>query len=69
MEIKMSDNNKLTTVKILTEVYSKFKQTAFDTNTTLQRVVNRTLFKYVTDNEFRTTIENEVSLVNSGSQY
>lgn len=65
----MEQNNKLTTVKILNEIYSKFKQTAFDTNTTLQRVVNRSLYKYVNDSEFRETIENERSLIVSGSQY
>lgn len=65
----MEQNNKLTTVKILNEIYSKFKQTAFDTNTTLQRVVNRSLYKYVNDAEFRETIENERSLIVSGSQY
>ncbi len=65
----MEQNNKLTTVKILNEIYSKFKQTAFDTNTTLQRVVNRSLYKYVNDADFRENIDNERSLIVSGSQY
>jgi predicted transcriptional regulator len=65
----MEQNNKLTTVKILNEIYSKFKQTAFDTNTTLQRVVNRSLYKYVNDETFRESIDNERSLIVSGSQY
>ncbi len=65
----MEQNNKLTTVKILNEIYSKFKQTAFSKNTTLQRVVNRSLYKYVNDEEFRDIIDNERTLIISGSQY
>ncbi len=65
----MEQNNKLTTVKILNEIYSKFKQTAFSKNTTLQRVVNRSLYKYVNDEEFRDIIDNEIRLIVSGSQY
>ena len=32
---------KLTTVKILKDVYSKFKRVSFDSNITLQKIVNR----------------------------
>jgi hypothetical protein len=63
------ENSKLTTVKIINDIYSKFKKTAIDTNTTLQRVVNRSLYKYAEDTSFRDTIDNEESLLVSGSQY
>ena len=45
-------NTKLTTVKIIKDVYSKFKQISFDSNITLQKLVNRSLNKYVQDIEF-----------------
>ena len=41
---------KLTTVKILIDVYSKFKKISFDSNITLQKLVNRSLNKYVEEN-------------------
>jgi hypothetical protein len=63
------ENSKLTTVKIINDIYSKFKKTEIDTNTTLQRVVNRSLYKYAEDTSFRDTIDNEESLLVSGSQY
>ena len=36
-------NTKLTTVKIIKDVYSKFKQISFDSNITLQKLVNRSV--------------------------
>ena len=47
------DNTKLTTVKILKEVYSKFKRYSFDADLSLQKLVNRSIHKYTTDAEYR----------------
>tara|TARA_Y100001937_G_scaffold27398_2_gene39343 strand:+ start:3838 stop:4032 length:195 start_codon:yes stop_codon:yes gene_type:complete len=60
---------KLTTVKILTDVYSKFKKLSFDSNITLQKLVNRSLNKYVEDEEFRGEINKYNNLLESGSQF
>ena len=60
---------KLTTVKILTDVYSKFKKLSFDSNITLQKLVNRSLNKYVEDEEFRGEINKYNELLESGSQF
>ena len=49
-------NTKLTTVKILTDVYSKFKKISFDSNITLQKLVNRSINKYVEEEEFKSEI-------------
>ena len=49
-------NTKLTTVKILTDVYSKFKKYSFDSSLTLQKLVNRSLNKYVEDEDYRKEI-------------
>lgn len=60
---------KLTTVKILKMVYSKFKQVSFESGTTLQRVVNRSLDLYDKDEEFREKINKYNKLYSSGSQF
>ena len=60
---------KLTTVKIIKDVYSKFKQISFDSNITLQKLVNRSVKRYTIDEEFRTEINNYTELEPSGSQF
>tara|TARA_B110000003_G_scaffold270665_1_gene303528 strand:- start:125 stop:319 length:195 start_codon:yes stop_codon:yes gene_type:complete len=62
-------NTKLTTVKIIKDVYSKFKQISFDSNITLQKLVNRSLNKYVQDIEFQNEINTYGELQSSGSQF
>ena len=62
-------NTKLTTVKILTDVYSKFKKISFDSNITLQKLVNRSINKYVEDENFRSEINEYTTLEVSGSQF
>ena len=58
---------KLTTVKIIKDVYSKFKQISFDSNITLQKLVNRSVDKYILDEDFRNEINNYTELEPSGS--
>jgi len=48
-------------------LYKEFKYEALRNDQTLQKVVNRSLFKYVTDEGFRQQIDEEVSLTISGS--
>ena len=62
-------NTKLTTVKIIKDVYSKFKQISFDSNITLQKLVNRSINKYVNDVEFQNEINTYGELQSSGSQF
>jgi hypothetical protein len=62
-------NTKLTTVKIIHDVYSKFKKISFDSNITLQKLVNRSLEKYTEDEKFRNEINNYTELQESGSQF
>lgn len=67
--MKNEDNSKLTSIKILKDVYSSFKQVSFDSNITLQKLVNRTVERYVTDEEFRKEMNEYLKLQVSGSQY
>ena len=64
-----NDNTKLTTVKIITDIYSKFKRRSFDSGVTLQKVVNRALHQYVEDDEFRKNINTYDKLQASGSKF
>lgn len=63
------DNTKLTSVKILKDVYSNFKQVSFDSDVTLQKLVNRTVERYVHDEEFRKEMNEYLKLQISGSQF
>jgi len=60
---------KLTTVKIIKDVYSKFKRISFDSNITLQKLVNRSVDRYIEDENFRNEINNYTELEPSGSQF
>ena len=62
-------NTKLTTVKIIKDVYSKFKKISFDSNITLQKLVNRSLDKYIEDETFQDEINTYSGLQSSGSQF
>jgi len=60
---------KLTTVKIVKNLYSSFKRISFDSNITLQKLVNRSVDKYIEDENFRNEINNYTELEPSGSQF
>ena len=62
-------DTKLTTVKIIKDIYSKFKRLSFDSNITLQKLLNRSVDKYVEDELFRTEINEYQNLQSSGSQF
>ena len=49
--------------------YSKFKKISFDSNITLQKLVNPSVNKYIEDEEFRNEINNYDHLNQSGSAY
>lgn len=64
-----NESTKLTTVKILKDVYSSFKKVSFDSDVTLQKLVNRTVERYVRDDAFRQEMNEYLNLQISGSQY
>ena len=51
---------KLTSVKILRELYKKFKLNALDDEFTLQKLVNRSIDFYVKDEDFRNKIHGRI---------
>jgi hypothetical protein len=58
---------KLTSVKLLDNLYRKFKISNLDDNFTLQKLINRSMDLYVHDEEFRNQINEWQNLKPSGS--
>ena len=50
-------DKKITTVKVLTELYNDFKRLNIESGFSLQKLVNRSMFLYVNDDKFQNTIE------------
>ena len=58
---------KLTSVKLLDNLYKKFKISNLDDSFTLQKLVNRSMDLYVHNDDFRKTINEWRNLKASGS--
>ena len=62
-------NTKLTSVKILNSLYEKFKLNTVNTKMTLQKLTNRSVDRFLTDEKFREEIETYDNLIVSGSNF
>ena len=62
-------NSKLTSVKILEDLYKRFKVTTVNTKMTLQKLTNRSVDRFLTDEKFREEIETYDGLSVSGSNF
>ena len=63
-------NLKLTTVKVLKELYDEdFKMATIKGGINFQKLVNRTLDLYVKNEKFRTQVNDHKDLQVSGSQF
>ena len=60
-------NYKLTSVKIIKEIYKKFKSETIENDFTLQKLVNNTMDLFNTDENFRTKLQEHDYLNVSGS--
>ena len=58
---------KLKSVKLLDNLYKKFKISNLDDNFTLQKLINRSMDLYVHDEDFRNQINEWENLKKSGS--
>jgi len=65
----MSKNTKLTSVKILENLYNRFKLDTVNTKMTLQKLTNRSVDKFLNDKEFKEEIETYDNLTASGSNF
>ena len=61
------DNSKLTSLKILEDLYRRFKQTTVNTKMTLQKLTNRSIDLYLTDENYKNIVETHDNLIASGS--
>ena len=59
----------LTSVKIITDLYKKFKGVALNEEFTLQKLVNRSMDKYLKDEEYKKSIVEYDGLQVSGSNF
>ena len=62
-------NTKLTSVKILENLYEQFKLNTVNTKMTLQKLTNRSVDRFLTDDKFREEIETYDNLTVSGSNF
>ena len=60
-------NSKLTSVKIIEDLYEKFKVETVNTKMTLQKLTNRSIDLYLNDEDFKEKIELHDNLMVSGS--
>ena len=66
---KVMKNTKLTSVKILESLYEKFKLNTVNTKMTLQKLTNRSVDRFLTDEKFKEEIETYDNLIVSGSNF
>ena len=64
---KVMNNSKLTSVKILEDLYKRFKSATVNTKMTLQKLTNRSINLYLTDKHFKDKLEEHTNLTISGS--
>ena len=62
-------NTKLTSIKLLSNIYKQFKILGIQEGITLQKVVNRSLYLYLNDLEFRNRVDTVDELEVSGSNF
>tara|TARA_R100001594_G_scaffold91803_1_gene126043 strand:- start:184 stop:378 length:195 start_codon:yes stop_codon:yes gene_type:complete len=62
-------NTKLTSVKILENLYNRFKLDTVNTKMTLQKLTNRSVDKFLNDSKFKEEIETYDNLTASGSNF
>ena len=58
---------KLTSVKILEDLYKRFKLKTVNTKMTLQKLTNRSINLYLTDEQYKQQLETHDNLIISGS--
>ena len=65
----MKGETKLTSVKIITDLYKRFKGVALNEEFTLQKLVNRSMDRYLRDVDYKKSIVEYDNLQVSGSNF
>ena len=66
---RIMKEDKLTSVKVINELYRKFREKSIRDDFSLQKLVNRSLDLFVHDEEFQKVILEYDNLEESGSKY
>ena len=61
-------DNKLTSVKVNEELFEEFKVLCVRTKFSLQKLVDRSIHLYLTEEDYRKKLHNHTNLTLSGSQ-
>lgn len=61
-------DNKLTSVKVNEELFEEFKVLCVRTKFSLQKLVDRSIHMYLTDDDYRKQLHNHTDLALSGSK-
>ena len=56
------DNRKLTSVRVDSDLFQEFKEQCIREKFSLQKLVDRAIFLYLTDKEFKKKIESQINL-------
>tara|TARA_B100000809_G_scaffold100387_1_gene98894 strand:- start:261 stop:458 length:198 start_codon:yes stop_codon:yes gene_type:complete len=65
----MKDETKITSVRIISELYKKFRGVALNEEFTLQKLVNRSIDRYMKDEKYKKSIVEYEELQISGSNF
>ena len=69
MKLKTSHETSFTSVHLFKDKYTAFKEAGVSSGMTLQKLVNRCVYLYINDPEFRKKIDAENTLQISGSAF
>ena len=61
------EKSNLTSVKIIEDLYKRFKQTTVNTKMTIQKLTNRSTYLYLMDEHYTNTTEKHDNLIASGN--
>tara|TARA_Y100001963_G_C6440203_1_gene291055 strand:+ start:75 stop:275 length:201 start_codon:yes stop_codon:yes gene_type:complete len=61
------NNSKLTSVKVLKDLYNKFKVNTVNSDMTLQKLTNRCIHLYLNNEKFKDSVDEAEDLTISGS--
>jgi hypothetical protein len=64
----MADKSKLTSVKVNEELFEEFKVLCVRTKFSLQKLVDRSIHSYLTDEDYRKQLHNHTNLSLTGSK-
>ncbi len=65
----MKVTTKLTSIKLIEDIYKNFKSNTVNTSMSLQKLINRTIYLYNSDSNYKNRLNNTNNLTVSGSGF